>query len=56
MNKEEIREKFMIEAEIQSRFNESEHLHAHKAELVVGRDSKNEFDIYEAGGHHRQTD
>ncbi len=49
MDKEEIREKFRIEAEILSRFNESEHFHAHKAEPVVGRDSRHEFDIYEAG-------
>lgn len=48
MNKEEVLDKFRIEEEMRSCFNKSEHFHAYKAELLVGGDSKHEFDIYEA--------
>ena len=47
MNKEEIREKFRIEATIRDQFNKLEHFDAKKAEPFVGPGSQHEFDIFE---------
>ncbi len=49
MNKEEILEKFRMEAEILSQFNTIERLDARKAEPIVGRGNRHEFDIFQVG-------
>ncbi len=49
MSDPKIHNRLKLEEEIRSHFNNSEHLNAQKAVLIVGGNSEHEFDVYEAG-------